>query len=153
MSHLDEAKTTMTEKEGLIRALVAQGFKRNQIEVHDKAVAIIGYHNTADGKVGHIIIRQKHTGIPSDIGWELKDGCYVGHMDAHDYSTWEKYKGAKVYDKKWTVGLVRQYNMETTKMTFEAKGLITRIVTDAKGRTQIRAIVPQKTAQPARIRI
>jgi hypothetical protein len=153
MSHLDEAKTTMTSQEGLIRALIALGFTRNQIEIHAKAKDIIGYHNTEDGKVGHVIIRRQHTKIPSDIGWEMKDGNYVGHIDAHNYSSWEGHRGSTVYDKKWSVNLVRNYNIETTKMHFEAKGLTARVVTDAKGRTQVRAYSPVKAKQPLRISI
>lgn len=151
MSHLDEMKTSMTNKEALITAIcMVMGLTRDQIEVHDKAQAIIGYHNTEDNKVGHIIVRKQHTKIPSDIGWEFKDGTYVGHLDAFDYGS---YRGRPVYDRKWSIGLIQRYNIETTKMTFASKGLVAREVKDAKGRIQLRAFAAKAKAEPLRVHI
>jgi hypothetical protein len=147
MSHLDEFQTEMTDQEALIKALCRMGFTRDQIEVHERAQTIIGYHGTEDRKVGHIIIRQAYSRIPSDIGWEKKNGNFVGHVDAFDYRGpgWrDRCKGGinnVIYDKTWNVQLLNNYNFEKSKMALEARGIKCTECKDSRGRLQLRAIM------------
>lgn len=146
MSHLDEFKTKFTDKEALVRGLCRMGFARHQIECHTKAQAILGYHGTEDNKVGHVIIRKAHTDIPSDIGWELKDGTYVGHVDSYHYS------GRTIcYDQKWSMKLTESYNFELSKMTFEARGIKVQECKDSRGRLQLRAKMMQNNKMKVHI--
>lgn len=142
MSHLDEFETEFTNKDMLIKALTRVGFTRDQIEVHDRAQVIVGYHGTEDGKVGHVIIRKKYSGIPSDIGWEFKNGKCISHVDDFDYRSWAsngKSNGKALYDKAWTVGLLNYYNLETSKAAFESRGIQCIECKDSKGRLQLKA--------------
>jgi hypothetical protein len=122
MSHLNAMKTKISDKEMLIRALMKlRGLKRTDIEVHDRAKRIVGYHSE-DVFVGNVIVRKEKAGIPSDIGWELKDGFYEGHLDSFDYtqSAW----GAKVrYDETWGQKLQETYNQEVIKQGLTDKGI------------------------------
>jgi hypothetical protein len=147
MSHLDEFQTEMNDLEALIRGLCRMGFTRDQIQTYTKAQDIIGYHGTDDRKVGHVIIRKDHTRIPSDIGWEMKNGNYVGHVDAFDYtgSGWSsRIKGGQnnvIYDQRWHVQLLNNYNLEKSKMALQARGIPCTECKDARGRLQLRAIM------------
>jgi hypothetical protein len=117
MSHLNAMKTTMRDKEMLIRALCKHmKINRNQIEVHDKVTRIYGYHSEEIFQ-GNVIVRKEHTGIPSDIGWELKGDSFVGHVDAYDYQR------GKVYDPAWSMGLQQVYNHEVMKQGLTNKGI------------------------------
>lgn len=121
MSHLNTMKTSITDKEMLIRSLMSRmGLKRNQIEVHDKATRIHGYHEE-DISWGHVIVRKENTGIPSDIGYELtKDGTYMGHLDSFNYASgW----GAKTcYNEQWGQSIQDTYNLEVCKQGLVDKG-------------------------------
>ena len=137
MSHLNEAKTRIKNQEAFIRALCnVTGLDRNQIEVHDEAVRLNGYHKE-EVKHAHILIRQANTKIPSDIGWERgEDGYFTAKVDDYDYS-W--IHGRVVYDRRWQAKLQTQYNIETEKMALDERNIPYICVQDSKGRTQIRA--------------
>jgi hypothetical protein len=153
MSHLDEFKTQFKNIEAFVRALCRMGFERNQIEVNEKAKVIMGYHRAEDGKVGHVIIRQPHTMIPSDIGWEMKDGVLVSHVDQFDYNRVNQKTGQRVvYNAAFNVKLTEFYNLELTKMTYEARGLTVVECRDSKNRLQLKAKLA-KAAVKARIRL
>ena len=144
MSHLNEFETEMDDQEALLRALCRVGFTRDQIEVHDRACSMVGYHGTEDNKVGHIIIRKNNSRIPSDIGWEKKDETYVAHVDNFDYTNpaWIGRgggPGAPIYNDRWHINLLNFYNLEKAKLGYEAKGLTCIETKDEKGRLQLRA--------------
>jgi hypothetical protein len=117
MSHLNTMKTSMTDKEMLIRAICRHmGLNRKQIEVHDRAAVIHDYYKE-NNIHGNIIIRNGNSGIPSDIGWELRDGAFVGHIDAHNYGT------KSGYDTAWNMGLQQTYNQEVIKQGLKDRGV------------------------------
>jgi len=127
MSHLNEMKTTMTDKEMLVRALMRHmHLQRQDIEVHDRAQRINGYH-TEDNFSGNVIVRRGKTGIPSDIGWEFKNKTFVGHVDSYDYSGWDRpdCKGIQLGDN-WNMGLQQAYNQEVIKQGLTDKGYTIR---------------------------
>ena len=121
MSHLNEYETEMDDQESLISALIRQGFTREQIEVHQRAQTLVGYHGVSDGKVAHVIIRQKNAKIPSDIGWEFKNKIFLGHVDSYDYT--QRSWGSKIrLDDNWSQGLQQCYNQEVIKQGLTDKG-------------------------------
>lgn len=141
MSHLLSMKAQVTSQEALIRALKRMGF---QVEQHRNACPLKGYH-AEDKKVAHIIVRSLHTKIPSDIGWEFtKDGCQA-HIDEYHYHD-------ACYNKTWQNKLYTHYNVEVTKMAFEAKGIPCEESLDDKGRITLRAKF-KAPEQQSRIRI
>jgi len=128
MSHLNEMKTTMTDREMLVRGLIRHmHLKRQDIEVHDRAQRINGYHKE-DTFNGNVIVRRGKTGIPSDIGWELKNGNFVGHVDSFDYSGWTGTPGCTgiQLDDNWNMGLQQAYNQEVIKQGLTDKGYTIR---------------------------
>ena len=86
MSHYVECTPGFKDREALIAALVAVGFERNQIEVHDEAVALYGYRGDQRPQQAHIIIRRQHVGqAANDVGWErLSDGTYRAWISEYD---------------------------------------------------------------------
>ena len=148
MSHLLDFETQVTSQEALIRALCRMGFTREQVEIHDKATRINGYH-TDENKVGNIIIRQSNTKIPSDIGWELgKTGSYVEHVDDYQYWNTDKH-----YNTEWKSKLYTYYNVELSRMELDAKGIQYKESKDTKGRIQIEAMFEVKDEEQIRIRL
>jgi hypothetical protein len=145
MSHLNAFKTDMTDKDALIKAICRKmGITRAQVEDHDKAQPIIGYHGTEDQKVGHIIVRARYAHIPSDIGWELKDGQYVAHVDNFDYtnSGWVGRgggPGSPIMNEKWNTELMDYYIIEKKRAELEAKGLTVVETRDEQNHLQLRA--------------
>jgi hypothetical protein len=137
MSHLNTMTTTMSDKEMLIRALCKHmHLNRNQIEVHDKAARIHGYHSE-DVFLGHVIVRKENAGIPSDIGWELKGEAFIGHVDSYDYSgsAWLGQGGGHgiILDNKWNMGLQQTYNHEVIKQGLKDKGIAFKEATSPDG--------------------
>jgi hypothetical protein len=135
MSHLNEMATQMSNREMLIRALCKKlGIQRRDIEVHDRATAIHGYHEE-DNFDGHVIVRKGKSGIPSDIGWELKNGTFVAHVDKYDYtrSEWGGMRPKIVLDDDWANGLQDVYNQETLKQGLTDKGVAFKESTSPDG--------------------
>jgi hypothetical protein len=130
----------MKDQESLIRALCDMGFRRDQIEVHETAQRIRGYHEE-DDKVGHVIIRRKNSKIPSDIGWERnKDGNYVAHVDAYQYCC-----ATTHYDDTWQQRLTVKYNYEVSKMALDAQGIAYSESRNSAGETVIEAEIEDAT--------
>jgi hypothetical protein len=121
MSHLNEMKTTMTNREMLVRALMRHmKLRRQDIEVHDRATRINGYHSE-DNFVGNVIVRKGKSGIPSDIGWEFKNKIFLGHVDSYDY-TQRSWSSKIRLDDNWSQGLQQCYNQEVIKQGLTDKG-------------------------------
>lgn len=63
MSAFTTAKTVLTDMSAIKKALVGMGWREDQIEVHDKPVKLVGYHQN-ESKVAQIVIRKQNLG-----GW------------------------------------------------------------------------------------
>lgn len=68
MSHYMECTPGFKDREALIEALVAVGFDRNQIEVHEATVPLYGYQGDERPQRAHIVIRRQHVGQAANDG-------------------------------------------------------------------------------------
>jgi hypothetical protein len=86
MSHYVECKPGFKDREALIEALVAVGFDRSQIEVHEEGITLFGYRGDERAQRAHIVIRRQHVGpAANDVGWErLPDGTYRAWISEYD---------------------------------------------------------------------
>ncbi len=86
MSHYVECKPGFKDRDALIEALVAVGFARGQIEVHEQAAPLFGYRGDERPQRAHIVIRREHVGqAANDVGWErLPDGTYRAWISEYD---------------------------------------------------------------------
>ena len=94
MSHYNEIKTQLTNKESIIVALTKCGFKTDQIEIHDKAEHLYGYVGFKRNQKANIIIRRKYVGSSAnDLGFVKKeDGTYEAIISDYDKAK---------YNDKW----------------------------------------------------
>jgi hypothetical protein len=70
MSAYLQLSTPMTDTECLLDALADLGFERSMVEVHQQAVALVGYEGAAREQQAHIIIRRQRIGSASnDVGF------------------------------------------------------------------------------------
>jgi hypothetical protein len=86
MSHYVECKPGFKDREALIEALVAVGFDRSQIEVHQEMVVLYGYRGDERPQRAHVVIRREHVGpAANDVGWErMPDGTYRAWISEYD---------------------------------------------------------------------
>jgi hypothetical protein len=86
MSHYVECRPHFKDRQALLDALVAVGFPRAQIELHDEAAALYGYRGDQRSQQAHVIIRRQHVGpAANDVGWErLPDGTYRAWISEYD---------------------------------------------------------------------
>ncbi len=67
MSHYVECKPGFKDREALIEALVAVGFGRDQIEVHEQAAPLYGYRGDERPQRAHIVVRREHIGPAASV--------------------------------------------------------------------------------------
>ena len=86
MSHFVECQTEFRDPQALVAALIECGFEESQIEVHDEATVLHGYHGDARAQKAHIVIRREHVGSgANDIGWERRpDGTFKAWISKFD---------------------------------------------------------------------
>ena len=98
------------DRDCLIKALMDMGFKKEQIEIHDKATNLHGYQGDTRKQKAHVIIRKQYVGGASnDLGFEHVEGKgFVSHISDYDKSR---------YNAKWEKKLMGKYNVhEATKL-------------------------------------
>ena len=86
MSHYVECVPGFKDRAALVDALVAVGFKPEQIETHSDAVPLFGYQGDQREQRAHVVIRRQHVGrAANDVGWErLADGTYRAWISEYD---------------------------------------------------------------------
>ena len=86
MSHYVECTPGFKDRGALIEALIAVGFDRGQIEIHEEAVQLYGYQGDERPQQAHIVIRRHYVGqAANDVGWErLSDGTYRAWISEYD---------------------------------------------------------------------
>ena len=138
MSHYNGFETTITNQEALVRALCrcnsreGQIFTQSMIETHDKATHLYGYHGDQRVQTANVIIRRVHVGSASnDLGFvKNKDGKFQAIISEYD---------SGYYDQHWLTKLYTYYNVETSKMEYESRGIEYTESKDDAGRIQLRA--------------
>ena len=144
MSHYNDFKTQITDEEALLRALCRVDFHngtitRKAIEVHKTPQRLQGYDQS--NRTAHVIIRQDFNCSYNDMGF-LKDANNNYKAQISDR-----------YDQKWLGRLTMFYNIEKSKMEFNAKGIECIEAKDAKGRIQLRAKFPVRNNSKIQIRM
>lgn len=131
MSHYHEIKTQITNRDALVTALTKCGFKAEQIEVHDVAQNLYGYHGDKRNQKANVIVRRKHVGGASnDLGFAQKeDGTFEAIVSSYD-------KGIG-YNDKWLDKVSTQHSIENAKQAFSQNGWEYTESVDDQGRTQL----------------
>jgi hypothetical protein len=146
MSHLVDLTTTIKDTDALVEALKQMGL--TNVEIHETAVTMSGYHGIQDNKKAHVIVRKQHSGIPSDIGFEMgKDGFYHAHIDNYNYCANFGNTGCKGghYDEAWTKKLQTYYNVNVSEKALISKGIKYEKGFDKAGRITLKAIFKTDT--------
>lgn len=129
MSEFVDCQTTLTDGDAIVEGLLAMGFKRSEIEVHETPKHLYGYRGDQRSQKAHIIIRQQNVGPSSnDIGFERgKDGKYIAHISEYDRGAGGKHAGhTHGYNDKWLKELngryaEARYVKQAKKKGFEVK--------------------------------
>ena len=100
MSKYSRQKSTYNDRDCLVAALNEQGYA--EVEVHEEAVNLIGYHGDTRPEKANVIVRRKHIGTAAnDLGFVREsDGtfsCIVSDYDSHKHGV------------EWMTGLKKAY--------------------------------------------
>lgn len=135
MSEYVECETNIKDERALVEALIEMGFEESQIERHEQAQPLYGYHGDKRKQKSNVIIRRQHVGGASnDIGFLKKeDGTYEAIISAYDRSSGgnaAKHTGG--YNDQWMKNLNQNY---TEKLyTREARKLGYKVKKEQKGK-------------------
>jgi hypothetical protein len=138
LSHHYKVKTQFTDREALIAALVACGFEREHIEIHEKPASMVGWYGERSPHKGNLIIRRQHcskTPGMADYGFILEpDGTYAKVAD-----NYMEFDGR--YDGKWQQQLRREYTAARSVAALARQGLRGEITRLPNNKIEIRAAV------------
>jgi hypothetical protein len=129
MSAYNEVSTIYKDEECLLQALKEMGY--SEVEVHETAQNLIGYHSDVRTQQAHIIIRRKNISSASnDIGYfKNADGSYTEIISDYD-------KGR--HDLRWRTGLKSKYGEAGAMKTARKKGFKFLGRTVVNGKIQLR---------------
>jgi hypothetical protein len=116
MSAYHSQKTSYKDRDCLVAALKAQGY--HDVEVHDVAQSLIGYHADMRNQKANVIVRRSNVGSASnDLGWEwdAKAGVFIEHISDYD-------KGK--HNSAWLTGLKCHYSEAVDMKTAKRNGFI-----------------------------
>jgi hypothetical protein len=87
----------------------------NDVEVHEDAQNLVGYHGDTRAQKANVIVRRKFVGqAANDIGWELQNGSYVQHISQYDSGK---------HNTKWLDGLKKNYTERVVSKEAKKQGL------------------------------
>lgn len=135
MSEFVECTTKFKDQKALIEALMEMGWKKNEIEIHDKATHLYGYHGDRRAQTANIIIRRQHVGGSSnDIGFLKKsDGTYEGIISEFDRTSGGKHaRETHGYNENWLKKLNGAYNEKLYTRVAKQKGFEVRKKVEGK---------------------
>jgi len=132
MSAYTTCKTAIRDMKYLVKALINMGFKKDQIEVHDKPITMNGYGSQK--QEANVIIRRQYTNAYGDMGFvQQADGTMAFVYDHM----------ARQYDARWQDKLTQQYALEALRDQCQINGFfLDNVSTDTKGFIQIEASNP-----------
>lgn len=109
-------ETQFRNPEALLCALMETGqWTAEQIEVHEQAQNLFGYHGDLRPEKANIIIRRKHVGqCSNDIGFQRsEDGTFKAIISEFDKTK---------YSEHWTNKLKQSYSYHAIRIQQESKG-------------------------------
>jgi hypothetical protein len=111
MSAYHTQKTQYKDRDCLVAALNAQGYK--EVEVHEVATNLYGYHGDMRSQKANVIVRRKFVGAAAnDLGFvKAEDGTYSAIVSAYDSGK---------HDEGWFKHLKKAYT-EAVDMKTAAK--------------------------------
>jgi hypothetical protein len=113
MSAYASLETQYKDRECLVAALGDMGY--NDVEVHEDAQNLVGYHGDTRAQKANVIVRRKFVGqAANDIGWELQNGSYVQHISQYDSGK---------HNTKWLDGLKKNYTERVVSKEAKKQGL------------------------------
>ena len=115
MSAYSQFETIYRDRDCLVAALNEMGYAT--VEVHDEAVALVGYHGDMRSQKANVIVRRQYVGCASnDLGFVKKeDGTYSAIVSDYDSSK---------HNTKWFTDLKDKYLDKVTTKEAKKKGLI-----------------------------
>lgn len=118
MSHYSTIKSEYRDRDCLVAALVEASngrWTREMIEVHDKAVPLVGYQGDARAQRANVVIRRRHVGQASnDLGFVLEaDGTYSAIVSNYDKTK---------YNKEWSNKVSQRYSIGVLKKEADSHG-------------------------------
>lgn len=139
MSKFANYQSDMTDQDCVVDSLVDQGYKREDIEVHETAQHLYGYQGDKRKETANIIVRRKAVGGASnDIGFKREEnGTYTGVISAYDRNK---------HNEEWMNGFRKNYLVNKQSKEWKAKGFTNiqkEVVKGDNGRTRFRL-----TAEP-----
>ena len=129
MSKYNRQKSTYNDRDCLVEALHEMGYA--DVEIHDDAVNLIGYHADTRPEKANVIVRRNHIGpAANDLGFVKEaDGTYsaiVSDYDSHKHGV------------EWMKGLKRAYTEKRTIKHAAKNGLKYLGKEVVKGRVQLK---------------
>jgi len=116
MSMYCNIETQFRNPEALLYALIETGkWTAEQIEIHEQAQNLVGYHGDLRPEKANVIIRRKNIGPSSnDIGFQRnEDGTFKAIISEFDKSR---------YNQSWINKLKQSYAFHAIRLQSEAKG-------------------------------
>jgi|ERR1039458_2033089 hypothetical protein len=129
MSAFHSLTTSYKDRESLVAALGEQGY--HDVEVHDVAQSLEGYHGDVRSQKANVIVRRRFVGMASnDLGWEwdAKSGTFIQHISDYD-------KGR--HNQGWCDSLKQHYTEKITMKTAAKNGFEFLSKTIVAGRVQL----------------
>lgn len=128
MSKYNRQKSTYNDRDCLVEALHEMGYA--DVEIHDDAVNLIGYHADTRPEKANVIVRRKHIGTAAnDLGFVKEaDGTYSAIVSDYD---------SRKHGAVWMTGLKKAYTEKRLIKHAAKNGLKYLGKKVVQGRTQI----------------
>ena len=114
MSKYNRQKSQYNDRDCLVAALNEMGY--TDVEVHDEAVNLIGYHGDVRPERAHIIVRRRYIDTAAnDLGFVREaDGTYSAIVSDYD---------SRKHGAAWMTGLKKAYTEKRLIKHAASKGL------------------------------
>lgn len=136
MSHFTIVKLALTDRDALIEALEAMGY-RGKIEVHEGPAALIGYDGLPrqlnDQTVtAEVVIRRKHLwSAANDIGFARQpDGSYLAYISEYD----------RQVQPHWPTRLLQEFGAAKAAKELRRKGWKVEITRQPGGHIRVQGV-------------
>jgi hypothetical protein len=121
MSEYRKSQTNFTDRDCLVESLVAMGYAREHIEVHDIPQQLIDFqghptrYTDANGDKAEVIVRRKYVGgAANDLGFKKEaDGKFSAVISQYDSGK---------HNAKWLGGLKTSYSEKNLIKTAKKQG-------------------------------